>query len=60
MIMTQRYLDATNDVAFKKVFSHKEILEDFLNSVLRLPEGKKIEELQIDVYFSEEKTNIAF
>ena len=45
MIMTQRYLDATNDVAFKKVFSHKEILENFLNSVLRLPEGKKIEEL---------------
>ena len=43
--MTQRYLDATNDVAFKKVFSHKEILENFLNSVLRLPEGKKIEEL---------------
>ncbi len=43
--MTQRYLDATNDVAFKKVFSHKEILTDFLNSVLRLPEGKKIEEL---------------
>ena len=43
--MTQRYLDATNDVAFKKVFSHKEILEDFLNSVLRLPEGKKIAEL---------------
>ena len=43
--MNPRYLDATNDVAFKKVFSHKEILEDFLNSVLRLPEGKKIEEL---------------
>jgi predicted transposase/invertase (TIGR01784 family) len=43
--MTQRYLDATNDVAFKKVFSHKEILIDLLNSVLRLPEGKKIEEL---------------
>ena len=43
--MTQRYLDATNDVAFKKVFSHKEILTDLLNSVLRLPEGKKSEEL---------------
>ncbi len=40
-----RYLDATNDVAFKKVFSNKEILEDLLNSILRLPEGKKIEEL---------------
>ena len=40
-----RYLDATNDVAFKKVFSHKEILTDFLNSILRLPEGKHIEEL---------------
>jgi len=40
-----RYLDATNDVAFKKVFSHKEILTDFLNSVLRLPEGSMIKEL---------------
>lgn len=43
--MTQRYLDVTNDVAFKKVFSHKEILTDFLNSVLRLPDGRKIKEL---------------
>lgn len=43
--MGQRYLDATNDVAFKKVFSDYEILRDFLNSILRLPEGKKIEEL---------------
>ena len=43
--MTSRYLDATNDVAFKKVFSHKEILQDLLNSVLRLPDGKKIKEL---------------
>jgi len=40
-----RYLDATNDVAFKKIFSHKEILKDFLNSVLRLSEGEKIEDL---------------
>ncbi len=40
-----RYLDATNDVAFKKVFSHKEILIDFLNSILHLEEGSKIQEL---------------
>ncbi|KKB96323.1 PD-(D/E)XK nuclease family transposase [Candidatus Arcanobacter lacustris] len=40
-----RYLDATNDVAFKKVFSNKEILIDFLNSMLQLTEGNKITEL---------------
>jgi len=40
-----RYLDATNDVAFKKVFSDKEILKDFLNSMLHLSEGNKIKEL---------------
>ena len=40
-----RYLDATNDVAFKKVFSDKEILKAFLNSMLRLSEGQKIEAL---------------
>ena len=40
-----RYLDATNDVAFKKVFSNKEILIDFLNSMLHLTEGNKITEL---------------
>jgi len=37
-----RYLDITNDVAFKKVFKHKEILKDFLNTVLRRPKGLRI------------------
>ena len=41
-----RFLDPTNDVAFKRLFSDKEILKDFLNAVLRLPEGHKIKELQ--------------
>lgn len=44
-LSTPRYLDVTNDVAFKKVFSHKEILIDFLNSILHLTEGNKIKEL---------------
>jgi len=43
--MSSRYLDPTNDVAFKKLFSKKEILKDFLNTVLRLEEGCKIVEL---------------
>jgi predicted transposase/invertase (TIGR01784 family) len=40
-----RYLDPTNDVAFKKVFGDKERLKDFLNAILRRPEGFKIIEL---------------
>lgn len=43
--MSSRYLDPTNDVAFKKIFSKKELLKDFLNAVLRLEEGCKIVEL---------------
>jgi predicted transposase/invertase (TIGR01784 family) len=43
--MVERYLDPTNDVAFKKVFSSKERLKDFLNAVLRLEEGCKITDL---------------
>ena len=43
--MSSRYLDPTNDVAFKKLFSKKELLKDFLNAVLRLEEGCKIVEL---------------
>mgnify|MGYP006348413335 CR=1 FL=1 len=37
--MSSRYLDPTNDVAFKKLFSQKDLLKDFLNAVLRLEEG---------------------
>src|SRR5437016_1401587 len=43
--MGTRYLDPTNDVAFKKVFGDKSRLRDFLNAILRLPEGFKIKEL---------------
>lgn len=43
--MSSRYLDPTNDVAFKKLFSQKDLLKDFLNAVLRLEEGCKIVEL---------------
>ncbi len=43
--MSSRYLDPTNDVAFKKLFSKKELLKDFLNAILRLEEGCKIVEL---------------
>lgn len=42
----QRYLDPTNDVGFKKVFSDPNRLIDFLNSILRLPEGKKIQSVE--------------
>ena len=45
MTTTQRYLDPTNDVAFKRVFSDANRMKDFLNAMLRLPEGKKIESL---------------
>lgn len=40
-----RYLDPTNEFAFKKLFSNKERLIGFLNSILRLPEGHKIIDL---------------
>ncbi|HQS94613.1 MAG TPA: Rpn family recombination-promoting nuclease/putative transposase [Alphaproteobacteria bacterium] len=41
--MSNRYVDPTNDVIFKKIFSDKDRLIDFLNAVLRLEKGKKIE-----------------
>ncbi|GAB5412343.1 MAG: Rpn family recombination-promoting nuclease/putative transposase [Chlamydiales bacterium] len=44
-----RYLDPTNDLAFKKVFGteeHKPSLISFLNAMLSLPEGKKIYEVE--------------
>ena len=44
--MTTRYLDATNDVAFKRVFKDKERLKDFLNAILRLDPGERIAELE--------------
>ncbi|OHD11046.1 MAG: hypothetical protein A2Y41_02835 [Spirochaetes bacterium GWB1_36_13] len=45
-----KFLDPTNDVAFKKIFGNdqkKEILISFLNSLLGLKEGKKILEVEI-------------
>ncbi len=45
-----RYLDPTNDLAFKKVFGteeHKPSVISFLNAILNLAEGKRI----IDVQF---------
>ena len=45
MSPTNRYLDPTNDVAFKRVFSDERRMMDFLNAILRLPEGEKIETL---------------
>ncbi|ETO07633.1 hypothetical protein RFI_29758, partial [Reticulomyxa filosa] len=41
-----RYLDATNDLAFKKVFSDKGIMKDFLNSILGESWGSIIEEIE--------------
>ncbi len=43
--MTHRYLDPTNDVAFKKLFSNKDRLINLLNSILKLSEGNRIKEL---------------
>jgi len=44
--MTTRYLDPTNDVAFKRVFSDKEILKDFLNSAMHLEGDLQILDLE--------------
>ncbi len=43
--MGTRYLDPTNDVAFKKLFSNKEMLMSLLNAILQLKDGRKIKEL---------------
>ena len=42
-----RYLDATNDVAFRKIFRNEERLKAFLNTTLRLKEGKRIQEIKL-------------
>ena len=44
--MITRYLDPTNDVAFKKVFEDKTRLMSFLNSILKLKDSKKIIDLE--------------
>ncbi len=43
----ERYLDPTNDVAFKKIFSDSNRLKDFLNAVLRLKDEKRIQTITI-------------
>ena len=43
--MTHRYLNPTNDFAFKKLFSNKDRLINLLNSILKLSEGNRIKEL---------------
>jgi len=63
--MTARYLDPTNDVAFKKLFNKKERLINLLNSILKLTVGARIKELDyIPVeqmpLFSDGKRNICF
>ena len=45
-----RFVDIKNDIAFRKIFGNenkKEILISFLNAVLELPKGKKIENIEI-------------
>jgi len=41
-----RYLDPTNDVAFKRVFSDKTRMLSFLNSILRLKDDSRIIDLE--------------
>ena len=45
-----KFADPKSDIAFKKIFGNenkKEILISFLNSILDLPEGKKIQHIDI-------------
>jgi len=45
-----KFVDVKNDIAFRKIFGNenkKEILISFLNAVLDLPEGKKVEKFEI-------------
>jgi len=46
-VQQMKYLDPKNDVIFKKIFGqHPNILMSFLNSMLPLPEGQEIVELE--------------
>ncbi|HJD55829.1 MAG TPA: Rpn family recombination-promoting nuclease/putative transposase [Rickettsia endosymbiont of Pyrocoelia pectoralis] len=42
----QRYLDPTNDSLFKKIFRDLEKLKEFINAVLKLPDGLRIKEIE--------------
>ena len=52
----QRFLDLTNDLAFKKVFSHKTTLIGFLNAILDLKNDFTIVSLE---YISQEEVPIS-
>ena len=41
-----RYLDPTNDFAFKRVFCDKKRLISFLNAIMKLPQGNQIVDLR--------------
>jgi len=44
-----KYLDITNDIAFKRVFAnkeHKDITLNFLNAILERPEGRRITSIE--------------
>ena len=47
-----RYLDPTNDFTFKRVFCDKNRLINFLNAIMKLPEGLRIVDLR---YISQEE-----
>ena len=47
-----RYLDPTNDFTFKRVFCDKNRLINFLNAIMKLPEGFRIVDLR---YISQEE-----
>ncbi len=45
-----RFVDVTNDIAFRKIFGNenkKTTLISFLNAVIKLPENNKVESVQI-------------
>ena len=42
-----RYLDPKNDLTFKKVFAHKDLLKSFLNALLPLEDDQLIEDLEL-------------
>lgn len=54
--LMQRFLDLTNDLAFKKIFSYKTTLIAFLNTILDLKNEFEIESLE---YISQEEVPVS-
>lgn len=54
-ILMQRFLDLTNDLAFKKVFSYKTTLIAFLNTILDLKDAHEIVDLE---YIAQEEVPV--